>query len=136
MLPVIAVDRTDGLRDFVQMSERKYAAVSTKHLREAGFLGNNWTAGGQITRAPVAKPAGIQPNVLIFCDGKLAFRLTNVIAITPVVHTEIMRNAKTPSIPQEPPAGFDICNIRRQFEYFACDRWCFDKSQEFSGLAP
>jgi len=54
-------------------------AAAAEMLREAGILDDNRATGGEITAAPVAKPAGIQPDVLVFGDGEFAFRTADVI---------------------------------------------------------
>ena len=58
---------------------------------ETGLLGDDGPAGGQVAGAPVAEPAGVQPDVLILGDGEFAFRSPDVIAIEPVIDAQIVR---------------------------------------------
>ena len=46
---------------------------------------------GQIARAPVAEPAGVEPDVLIFRNRELAFGLLDIIAIKPVIDAHLQR---------------------------------------------
>src|SRR5205814_3722669 len=80
-------------------------------LREAGILDDNRATGGEITAAPVAEPAGVQPDVLVFGDGEFAFRTADVIAIEAIVRAEIVRSAETPAVPDKFLTGLVVLDI-------------------------
>src|SRR5438045_9455415 len=92
---------------------------ATEEFRKAGFLDDDGTSGGEVATAPVAEPAGVEPDVLVFRDGELAFRAPDVIAVKPVVGAQVVRGAEPPAVAQELSSGPVIFNVSREMDWLA-----------------
>src|ERR1700720_737097 len=93
--------------------------TATKDSREAGFLNDDRATGGEVATAPVAEPPGIESDVLILRNGKLAFRAPDVIAVKLVIGAEIVGSAETPAVAQEFFSRPVVLDVGRELEGFA-----------------
>src|SRR5438874_11327465 len=109
---------------------------ATEEFRKAGFLDDDGSSGGKVAAAPVAEPTGVQPDVLVFRDGELAFRAPDVIAVKPVVGAQVVRGAEPPAVAQELSAGPVILNVGRELEWLAGFFRSGDEAEELARFAP
>ena len=65
MFAIIGIDLFDCVDNFRQRAKREEAAAPAVNLAEAGFLNNHRPAGREITDTAIAKPPGLEPNVLV-----------------------------------------------------------------------
>src|ERR1700675_3340845 len=110
--------------------------MATVIFCETGFLGNDRTSGGEVTGAPIAEPTGVEPDVLIFCDCELAFRLLDIIAVEPVIDAHLHRRSESPTVALEFLPRFSVLNVCCELESFTGFFRRAHKTQKFPRLAP
>src|ERR1700675_2647065 len=109
--------------------------MATVIFCETGFLGNDRTSGGEVTGAPIAEPTGVEPDVLIFCDCELAFRLLDIIAVEPVIDAHLHRRSESPTVALEFLPRFSVLDVCCQAESFPGLFPPRQKTQKFPRLA-
>ena len=105
-------------------------------FREAGFLNDHGTAGGEIATAPVAEPAGIEADVLVLGHGEFAFRAPDVIPVEPIVRAQILRGAEAPAVALELRARAFVLDVGRELERFSGFLRRGDEPDELARFAP
>src|ERR1700730_12769763 len=116
--------------------KRKQTGVAAVIFGETGFLNHNRPAGGEVTNAAVAEPAGVQAHVLILGDRELGFRAADVITVKPVIDTQLKRRLKTPTVTLKFCAGLLIFDIGGELKLFSRFFWGRNKANEFTRFAP
>src|ERR1041385_7939972 len=83
MFPVVGIDSFYRICDFVDGSERQEAFLAAIVFGEAGFLRDDGPAGGEIACAAIAKPAAVEPVILILGDREFGLWNPGVVAGPP-----------------------------------------------------
>jgi len=103
---------------------------------ETGLLGDDGAAGGEVATAPVAEPAGVKTDVLVFRDSEFAFGAADVIAIAAVVGAEVVRGAETPAVPEKFFARLVVLDVGGQLEGFTGAFRSGNEPDELTRFAP
>ena len=135
-LRVVRLDRLDRGDGLVDRREREERLAGRERIAEAGVLGDDRTAGGEVRRAAVAEPAGPQPHVLVLRDRELAARASDVVAVGIEVGGEVERVAHAPPAALEQLAILRRVARERQLEVAARERREGQELAELLVLAP
>src|SRR6202035_380995 len=98
MFRVIGVDSLYGVGDFPVGSKGQKTCFPAVNFTETCFLNDHWPPCREITGAPVAKPAGVESDVLVLGHGELAFGTLDVIAVKPVIDAHLQRATESPAV--------------------------------------
>src|SRR5262249_21176682 len=104
-------------------------------LRETGFLSDDRPPRCEIARAPVAKPTGVWPHVLISRDGELAARALNIPPIPFDIFGNLDRVYEPPAALVETSPG-SVVNARRQLEGDSAPARQVEELLELAGFPP
>src|SRR5215475_5335200 len=95
---VIAFDRVHRRQDVFHRSEAEESLARRQRLAEAGLLSDHRAAGGQVTGAAVAEPAGTGTNVLVARDGELSARALDIAPVAIDVFRYLHRMRLAPAV--------------------------------------
>src|SRR5262249_11390541 len=95
---VIDSDRGNGLYDLFHCRKREQSLAAAIMCSEACFLSYCGAASCQIADRAVAKPASVQPYILVLGTGKLPLRATDVVAIPVPIDAQVMWQREFPTI--------------------------------------
>ncbi len=85
MLGVIGINGFHCLDNFIHSAKAEHSTVISVMLREAGLLNNDGATSCEIAGAAIAKPTGVQADILIFRDGEFAFGMADIVPVEPVI---------------------------------------------------
>src|ERR1043166_1657678 len=111
-------------------------AAARENRSKTSLLNDDGTACGEIAAAPVAEPTGVEPDVLVFRDGELAFRAANVVTVETIVRAEIVRSAKAPTVSDKLFSSLVVLYVGGEFEGFTGAFRSGDEANEFARFAP
>src|SRR6266550_7818835 len=136
MTAIISVNFAHRFGDFRELAKTEESTLLAVDLAETGLLRDYRTSGGKIAGAAIAKPSGVQSNVLILGDGELGFGSANVIAIIPVIDAQIVRGAKAPTGLRKLCSRLLVLNICGQLKCFPGYSRGINETHELTRFAP
>src|SRR5438034_7851997 len=78
---IVLLDGVQRRQNVLRRLKTKETFAAGQEFAEARFLGDDRPAGGQVTRAAVAEPAGIGTDILVARHGEFTARLLDVGAV-------------------------------------------------------
>src|SRR5688500_12314856 len=98
VLLIVSVDRIDCRQTVVHRRESEQAFGCRHDVTEAGFLGDDRPAGGEILCTPLTEPTTAEADVLVLGNGKLAARPVYIVAVRIQISGKLHRAANLPSV--------------------------------------